>query len=45
MMASLSRLQAVLRKETELYPGHGEPGTFGRALLVNPFLGSIGAIA
>ncbi len=41
MMASLSRLQAVLRKDTELYPGHGEPGTFGRALLVNPFLGSL----
>ncbi len=41
MMASLGRLQAVLQKETELYPGHGEPGTFGRALLVNPFLGSL----
>lgn len=41
MMASLVRLQAVLSKETELYPGHGEPGTFGRALLVNPFLGSL----
>jgi len=42
MLASLSRLQAVLSKETELYPGHGESGAFGRALLVNPFLGSIG---
>jgi hydroxyacylglutathione hydrolase len=41
MMASLARLQAVLRKDTEIYPGHGEPGTFGRALLVNPFLGSL----
>lgn len=41
MMASLNRLQAVLRKEIELYPGHGEPGRFGRALLVNPFLGSM----
>jgi len=41
MQASLNRLQAVLRKETELYPGHGEPGRFGRALLVNPFLGSL----
>ncbi len=41
MMASLGRLQGVLRKDTELYPGHGEPGTFGRALLVNPFLGSM----
>jgi len=41
MMASLNRLQVVLRKDTELYPGHGEPGTFGRALLVNPFLGSL----
>jgi hydroxyacylglutathione hydrolase len=41
MQASLSRLQAVLRKDTMLYPGHGEPGRFGRALLVNPFLGSL----
>jgi hydroxyacylglutathione hydrolase len=41
MQASLSRLQAVLRKETMLYPGHGEPGRFGRALLVNPFLASL----
>jgi hydroxyacylglutathione hydrolase len=41
MQASLNKLQAVLRKETMLYPGHGEPGRFGRALLVNPFLGSL----
>jgi len=41
MQASLNQLQAVLRKETTLYPGHGEPGRFGRALLVNPFLGSL----
>jgi glyoxylase-like metal-dependent hydrolase (beta-lactamase superfamily II) len=41
MQASLDRLQAVLRKETMLYPGHGEPGRFSRALLVNPFLGSL----
>ena len=41
MQASLDRLQIVLRKETMLYPGHGEPGSFGRALLVNPFLGSL----
>ena len=41
MQASLNRLQIVLRKETALYPGHGEPGGFGRALLVNPFLGSL----
>jgi hydroxyacylglutathione hydrolase len=41
IMASLARLQTVLRKDTEIYPGHGEPGTFGRALLVNPFLGSL----
>jgi len=40
MMGSLARLQTVLRKDTEIYPGHGEPGRFGRALLVNPFLGS-----
>ncbi len=38
MQASLGRLQALLKRETEVYPGHGEPGTFGRALLVNPFL-------
>jgi glyoxylase-like metal-dependent hydrolase (beta-lactamase superfamily II) len=41
MQASLDRLQIVLRKDTMLYPGHGEPGSFGRALLVNPFLGSL----
>jgi len=40
MMGSLARLQTVLRKDTEICPGHGEPGRFGRALLVNPFLGS-----
>ncbi|MBM3313805.1 MBL fold metallo-hydrolase [candidate division WOR-3 bacterium] len=39
MQNSLRRLQLVLRKETMLYPGHGEPGGFSRALLVNPFLG------
>jgi glyoxylase-like metal-dependent hydrolase (beta-lactamase superfamily II) len=42
MMTSLRRLQLVLKRETVLYPGHGEPGTFGRALLVNPFLGGVG---
>jgi len=41
MQASLDRLQTVLPKDTMLYPGHGEPGSFGRALLVNPFLGSL----
>jgi hydroxyacylglutathione hydrolase len=41
MQASLDKLQTVLRKETMLYAGHGEPGRFGRALLVNPFLGSL----
>ncbi|MEO0077667.1 MAG: MBL fold metallo-hydrolase [candidate division WOR-3 bacterium] len=41
MQASLARLQAVLSRETVLYPGHGPSGTFGRALLVNPFLGSV----
>ena len=41
MKASLDRLQTVLPKDTMLYPGHGEPGSFGRALLVNPFLGSL----
>jgi glyoxylase-like metal-dependent hydrolase (beta-lactamase superfamily II) len=38
MMESLRRLQVLLRRDMMLYPGHGEPGTFGRALLVNPFL-------
>jgi len=41
MQESLDKLQTVLRKDTMLYPGHGEPGRFGRALLVNPFLGSL----
>jgi hydroxyacylglutathione hydrolase len=41
MMGSLARLQTVLKKDTEILPGHGEPGRFGRALLVNPFLGSL----
>jgi hydroxyacylglutathione hydrolase len=41
MQASLNKLQTVLKKDTVIYPGHGEPGRFGRALLVNPFLGSI----
>lgn len=41
MMASLQRLQGLLKRDMMLYPGHGEPGTFGRALLVNPFLGSV----
>lgn len=39
MMASLGRLQARLARDTVIYPGHGETGTFARALLVNPFLG------
>ncbi len=38
MMASLQRLQMVLRRDMMLYPGHGEPGSFCRALLINPFL-------
>ena len=40
MQESLNRLQRVLSKDTVIYPGHGEPGRFGRALLINPFLGS-----
>lgn len=40
MLASLVRLQGLLRRETMLYPGHGRTGSFGRALLINPFLGS-----
>ncbi|MEO0019770.1 MAG: MBL fold metallo-hydrolase [candidate division WOR-3 bacterium] len=44
MQASLVRLQGLLRKETMLYPGHGNTGTFGRALLINPFLGSAWSI-
>jgi len=34
----------MLSKETVIYPGHGEPGRFGRALLVNPFLSSMAAV-
>ena len=41
MMASLQRLQGLLKRDMMLYPGHGEPGTFGRALLANPFLGNV----
>jgi hydroxyacylglutathione hydrolase len=39
MKASLQRLRLTLDKELELLPGHNEPGSFARALLVNPFLG------
>ena len=39
MQDSLARLRLVLDKESQLLPGHGEPGSFARALLVNPFLG------
>lgn len=38
---SLNRLQSLLRREMVLYPGHGPTGSFGRALLVNPFLGGV----
>jgi len=41
MQNSLGRLQALIPKDTMLYPGHNEPGTMARALLINPFLGSI----
>ncbi|MEO0071241.1 MAG: MBL fold metallo-hydrolase [candidate division WOR-3 bacterium] len=41
MQNSLARLQRILKRETMLYPGHGPTGSFGRALLVNPFLGNI----
>lgn len=41
MQNSLGRLQALLPRDTMLYPGHNEPGTMARALLVNPFLGSV----
>ena len=44
MRESLDKLQRVLRKDTVIYPGHGEPGRFGRALLVNPFLGKMAAV-
>lgn len=40
MRGSLVLLRARLGRETVLYPGHGEPGSFARALLVNPFLGA-----
>ncbi|MFO7649900.1 MAG: MBL fold metallo-hydrolase [bacterium] len=41
MRGSLALLQAKLSGETMLYPGHGEPGSFARALLTNPFLGAV----
>jgi len=44
MQESLNKLQKMLSKETVIYPGHGEPGRFGRALLVNPFLSSMAAV-
>lgn len=37
---SVAMLRARLAGDTMLYPGHGEPGSFARASLVNPFLGS-----
>lgn len=44
MQESLNKLRKMLSKETVIYPGHGEPGRFGRALLVNPFLSSMAAV-
>ncbi|HDQ99536.1 MAG TPA: MBL fold metallo-hydrolase [candidate division WOR-3 bacterium] len=41
MRESLLSLRARLAGETVLYPGHGESGSFARAMLVNPFLGSV----
>lgn len=41
MQNSLGRLQSLLRRDTMLYPGHNEPGTMARALLINPFLGRV----
>lgn len=38
MRESLLLLRARLSGETMLHPGHGESGSFTRALLVNPFL-------
>lgn len=43
MRASLRRLETLLHRQMMLYPGHGPVGTFGRALLVNPFLGGMWA--
>ncbi len=41
MRSSLKKLQMLLRHEVMLYPGHGPTGTFGKALLLNPFLGGM----
>jgi glyoxylase-like metal-dependent hydrolase (beta-lactamase superfamily II) len=41
MKESLKKLQRRLKREMMLYPGHGMMGTFGRALLINPFLGGV----
>jgi glyoxylase-like metal-dependent hydrolase (beta-lactamase superfamily II) len=40
LRGSLTLLRARLAGETTLYPGHGDSGSFTRALLINPFLGS-----
>lgn len=39
LRGSLMLLRARLAGDTVLYPGHGDAGSFTRALLVNPFLG------
>lgn len=38
ILGSLRHLKAILNDEMIIYPGHGEPGTFGDALELNPFL-------
>ncbi len=38
ILGSLRRLKEILTEKMTIYPGHGEPGSFGDALELNPFL-------
>jgi hydroxyacylglutathione hydrolase len=38
ILGSLRRLKEILTDKMAIYPGHGEPGTFGDAKELNPFL-------
>ncbi len=38
ILGSLRHLKTILNEKMTIYPGHGEPGSFGDALELNPFL-------
>lgn len=38
ILGSLRQLKEILNDKIRIYPGHGEPGSFGDALELNPFL-------